>query len=330
MILQFRQNLSSRMIETNLSGIIIPCYNGAAFLSVAVTSAIAQTYPAIEIILVDDGSTDESPAIAAQFPVRYLRQENLGLSAARNTGIRASRGAWLVFLDADDRLLPGGVAAGMLALESHPECAMTVGDHAFISADGSRLRKSQKGGPVPAPYEALLRSNFIEMISSVLFRKSIFDQVGIFSTKLRVAEDYDLYLRIARVQPVCCHSAIVAEYRLHNSNTSRNSALMLTTTLQVLKNQRQYLGNSAARNSAFRSGMRSWRRQYGRRLASELAGSDSFLTMLCLRSKMWTLAAWYPPGIALFLLLRLRPAALRRFFPARLAALPASSRSTPG
>ena len=292
--------------------VIVPCYNGALFLEEALASALAQTHPAMEVIVVDDGSTDGSAEIAQRLPVRYLRQENRGLSEARNRGIRESKGTYLIFLDADDRLLPDAAAAGLRALEARPDCAMAVGDHAFISAEGVRIRKSQKYAVVPRPYEALLKSNFIEMISSVLFRRSVFDQVGHFNAQLKVAEDYDLYLRIARVQPICCHSVLAAEYRMHGANMSHNAELMLTTTLKVLKSQERYIHDDAGRQVAFRAGIRSWRKQYGRRLASELAASCSHLRMNHLRHKLLTLAAWYPQGLLMFPLLRLRPSPLRR------------------
>jgi glycosyltransferase involved in cell wall biosynthesis len=295
------------MHKDALVTIIVPCYNGAAFLEEALRSAVAQSYPAVEIILIDDGSTDSSPEIAQRFPVRYLRQENRGLSEARNVGIRESRGSYLVFLDADDRLLPEAIESGLRALETHPACAIAVGDHVFIAADGSHLGDSDKVGTVHSHYEALLKSNFIEMISTVLFRRGIFDEVGGFDATLRVAEDYDLYLRIGRVRPICCHAVIVAEYRMHETNTSLNSELMLTTTLQVLNRQARYVRNDAHRLLAFCEGVRCWRKQYGRQLASELASSYSTLRPDHLRRKLRILACRYPQGL-LLLLLRILPA----------------------
>src|SRR5215212_9690625 len=90
-----------------LVSVVIPCYNQAHFLSEAIESVLAQTHPNFEIIVVDDGSTDNTSEVAARYPgVRHIRQDNQGLAAARNTGLRESKGTCLVFLDADDRLLP--------------------------------------------------------------------------------------------------------------------------------------------------------------------------------------------------------------------------------
>ena len=100
----------------DLVTVVIPCYNGAAYLAEAIQSGLMQSHSSVEVLVIDDGSTDGSPAIAQGYPVRYIRQENRGLSSARNTGIAQSRGQYLVFLDADDRLLPDAIASGLRVL----------------------------------------------------------------------------------------------------------------------------------------------------------------------------------------------------------------------
>jgi glycosyltransferase involved in cell wall biosynthesis len=312
-----------------LVSVIVPCYNGAAFLEETLRSALAQSYPEVEVLVVDDGSTDSSPEIARRFPVRYIGQPNRGLCEARNAGIRESKGDYLVFLDADDRLKPRAIEAGLRALALRPDCAMTVGDHVFITAEGAYLANSTKGCPAHSHYEALLKSNFIEMIASVLFRRSIFDEVGGFDPTLRVAEDYELYLRIARARPICCHGEIVAEYRKHESNTSRNSELMLTATLQVLQGEARYIRNDGGLSIAFQQGIISWKRQYGRQLASELAHSYSSLRMDHLLRKLLRLCSYYPQGLLMLILLRIHPALSQSKFMAffrRQAQVPVSNR----
>src|SRR6201999_4142542 len=106
-----------------------PSHIPALYLRDFVDSVLAQTYPAIEIIVVDDGSTDETRAVAGRLPVQYVWQENRGVSAARNNGIRHSNGKYILFLDYDDRLLPRAVEINVKLLEEHPECAMAVGEH---------------------------------------------------------------------------------------------------------------------------------------------------------------------------------------------------------
>jgi glycosyltransferase involved in cell wall biosynthesis len=291
--------------QDSLVSVIIPCYNGEAYLKEAIESALAQSYPRVEIIVVDDGSTDNSSEIAQKLPVRYVRQQNRGLTASRNLGIRESKGSYVVFLDADDRLKPDAIETGLRVLAGRPDCAMAVGDHTFVSENGSHLSDSRKDCLVAAHYEALLKSNFIEMISSVLFRRNVLEDMGGFDTGLRVAEDYELYLRIARKYPICCHAAVVAEYRMHQTNVSLNSELMLTMTLRVLGSQARYVRSDAGRLFAFLEGIRSWRRQYGRRLASELARSYSTLCANDLRRKLLLLVNQYPQGLMMILLLRI-------------------------
>jgi glycosyltransferase involved in cell wall biosynthesis len=290
-----------------LVSVIIPCYNGEAYLKEAIESALTQSHQPIEVLVIDDGSTDGSSVIAQKFPVRYIKQQNRGLTASRNRGILESRGSYIVFLDADDRLKPAAIEIGLRALAENPECAMTVGDHLFVSEDGSHLANSRKECLQKFHYEALLKSNFIEMISSVLFRRSVLEQVAGFDTRLRVAEDYDLYLRIARDYSICCHSEVVAEYRLHKNNVSRNSELMLTTTLRVLASQASYARRDARRLFAFLKGIRTWRKQYGRQLASELGHSYHALHGGNLRRKLLLLLDYYPQGFMMVLALRLMP-----------------------
>src|SRR5829696_8499022 len=110
---------------TPLVSVVIPCYNQAHFLGEAIESVLSQSYRHFELIVVDDGSTDETSEVASRYEgVRLIRQENQGLSGARNTGIGHSGGEFLVFLDADDRLLLGALEAGLRCFEAHPEYAL--------------------------------------------------------------------------------------------------------------------------------------------------------------------------------------------------------------
>jgi glycosyltransferase involved in cell wall biosynthesis len=290
-----------------LVSVIIPCYNGEAYLEETITSALLQTHKNVEILVIDDGSTDASSAIAQKMPVRYVRQENRGLTASRNRGIRESKGEFIVFLDADDRLKPDAVETGLRILQEHPGCAMTVGDHLFISETGAYLAGSQKLFHADYHYEALLQSNFVEMISSALFRKSVIEKVGGFDTSLRVAEDYDLYLRIAKEHRVVCHKGVIAEYRLHRNNCSHNSELMLVTTVKVLNNQATFARRNRRRLMAYLAGLRRWRRQYGRQLASELARSYHTLEGNKRRHKLSILFNYYPQGLLMLAMYRISP-----------------------
>ncbi len=119
---------SVNMTEAALVSVIIPCYNQAHFLSEAIESVRAQTYPHYEIIVVNDGSTDDPAEVAARFPeAHYIEQKNQGVSETRNAGLRQSEGTYIVFLDADDRLLPNALQVGVDAMKAHPKCALVSG-----------------------------------------------------------------------------------------------------------------------------------------------------------------------------------------------------------
>lgn len=303
-----RPSTPARAAAAPLVSIIIPCYNAEQYLREAIESVLRQSHAPVEILVVDNGSTDRSGQIAQQYPVRYLRLDAPNLCAARNAGIRESSGAYLAFLDADDRLMPRGIEAGVRLLEERPEYAMTVGDHVFISRDGAWHSGSSKKCLQGSHYGELLRSNFIEMISSALFRRSLFERVGLFDVSLRAAEDYDLYLRIARENSILCHPKVIAEYRIHEAELSRNSEVMLASSLLVLERQRPFVGENDGLRAAYAYGMRFWRRKYGRQLALELAFSDRSGGVADFRRKLRMLARQYPLGICIMLALRLLPA----------------------
>src|SRR3984885_16091348 len=135
----FADHAACSWSQDPLVSVVIPCYNGEAFLREAIESALEQSYQRVEVIVVDDGSTDRSSEIALQFPVRYIRQPNRGLTKSRNLGVRKSRGSYVVFLDGDDRLKPDAVKTGLRVLAERPECAMAVGDHIFVSREGRQI-----------------------------------------------------------------------------------------------------------------------------------------------------------------------------------------------
>jgi hypothetical protein len=233
---------------------VIPCHNQAHYLAEAIASAREQSHHPAEVVVVDDGSTDATAAIAGRHPgVRCLRQANRGLPAARNAGLADGRGEYVVFLDADDRLLPGALQVGAATLDAHPEAAFAVGRHRRIAADGSPL-------PSPSPprverghYASLLRRCWIQMPATVMYRRAVLEAVGGFDTTFRCAEDYDLYLRITRDHPIVDHGVEVAEYRQHSGTLSRQAGRMLEGTLRALAPHRPGPGASPEHRAAYRA-----------------------------------------------------------------------------
>lgn len=254
-----------------LVSVIIPSYNHAHFLSESIESVKRQTYRNVEIIVVDDGSKDNTPEIASKYPeVIYIRQDNRGLSAARNTGINKSNGHFLVFLDADDRLLPTALEANVNCFKIHPESGFVFGSYGYITHDGVTVGMLKEPEVKHKHYHALLQRNYIGMIATVMFCREILDYVGYFDTSLRASEDYDLFLRIARSFSVNCHAELVAEYRFTIRSMSCNNELMLKATLSVLRSQWRYVKSNSQYKAKYKIGIRFWKKYYGTKLCSQV------------------------------------------------------------
>jgi hypothetical protein len=300
---------AERNTATPLVSVVIPCNNSVRYLAETIASVLAQTYPRIEIIVVDDGSSDATSEIAKSYPVRYVYQTNLGISAARNTGISRSQGKYVLFLDHDDRLLPTAVETGVRLLEEHPECAMAVGEHRYIGPDGIEIGCSHKHAAGRDHYQRLLENNFVETPCSALHRRSALELTGGFDENVQGAEDYELYLRTARQSGLITHETPVAEYRLHDANTSGNAERMLLVSLQVLGMESPYVQGDPAKLRMHRRGVKFAAREFGRRLARELIGNRQPMNPERHR-KLEHLRRHYPAGFAAVLISRLLPASL--------------------
>jgi glycosyltransferase involved in cell wall biosynthesis len=233
--------------------VIIPCYEQAHFLAEAVESALGQSYHPLDVTVVDDGSRDATAEVAAAYPdVRCVRQPNQGVSAARNAGLRATHGEYVVFLDADDRLLPGAAQAGVETLEAHPTAAFAAGRLRRMTVDGSPLPTTLRTRVTHDHYAALVRRCWLG-IPEAMHRRTALLAVGGFDRRLRYAEDYDLYLRLARRFPIVDHYTQVAEYRQHPGSLSRDWERMLSATLAALAPHRPGPGAPPALRAAWRA-----------------------------------------------------------------------------
>lgn len=181
---------------------IIPAYNAAAYLEEAVESAVRQAYAPVEIVVVDDGSTDATPEILHSYrtagKIIHIRQDNKGLAAARNAGIRASSGEYVAFLDADDLFLPEKIALQAAYLDAHPACDVSYcGLWHFYEDDPDRLLQLDYEYPSgDAVFPALLRKNFVNPLS-VVMRRTAFERFGMFDETFRRSEDWELWVRLA-------------------------------------------------------------------------------------------------------------------------------------
>jgi glycosyltransferase involved in cell wall biosynthesis len=246
--------------------VIIPCHEHIEHLAEALESAIGQGSH-VDTIVVDDGSTTDVRSVTRSFPgVRYIRQEHAGVSAARNTGLAAQDAPFVVFLDADDRLLPGAVDAGLECLGRDLRAGFAFGRYRFIRESG--LPAGAPGAVVPdAPdYLSLVRQNYVGMFAAVIFRTAALDKAGAFDTDLRVSEDYELLLRVARSHPICSHDELVAEYRRYDTSASADASLMLRSVIGVLDRERASVSPDVAADSAFAEGMDFFKLFYGVRI----------------------------------------------------------------
>jgi glycosyltransferase involved in cell wall biosynthesis len=257
-------------LECPLVSVIIPCYKQAHFLPEAIGSALSQTHRKMEIVVVDDGSPDNTAEVAARYPeVRCVRQENRGLGGARNTGFRASKGDYVLFLDADDRLTPNAVAAHLSCFAQHPEAGFVAGDIDNIVLDGSYLASPRWPLLKGNVYEDLLKVNHVANTIAVMFRRSAFEQLGGFKMDYSPSEDVELLLRAARLFSSAHHRSTVAEYRRYPNSLSRKASAMLPAILRVMRLQRDVINGNRRLLRAQRRGRAFWRDYFGKEAARE-------------------------------------------------------------
>src|SRR5688572_7383464 len=255
-------NQSDSSHGTSVS-VVIPCYQQAHFLGEAIGSVLAQTLPAHEIIVVDDGSTDSTAAIAASRPgVRYIYQDNSGSAAARNKGLSESTGSYLVFLDADDRLLSNALEIGVSSLSAHPDSAFVFGRCQHIKHDGSPDSVFQATYDESDDYLAMLRGNPIWHPGAVMCRRSIFDIINGFDRSIVACSDYEFYLRVTARWPVCCHNNVISEYRQHPGNKTSNNPLTLSSLTHILCSQLPLIHGNKRYEEAYRGSIRNLERDY--------------------------------------------------------------------
>ena len=239
---------------------VIPAYNAAPFLAGTLESVLAQTHAVDEIIVVDDGSTDDTAAIARRYrQVRYLRQDNQGPAAARNRGIQAARGDWIAFLDADDCWTPDKTATQLAALQRHPDLALIAADMAEIAPDGTTRIASMlahhalreyfvrlDGAPVPAALSRLVRKNFIPT-GTVLARREVLERLGGFDPTIRFGEDLELWARIAARHPIACLPQVQMLRCRHDRNATGQTQAMLEDLVRVMESIRRHCATELKR-----------------------------------------------------------------------------------
>lgn len=230
------------MLVSVLVTAVIPAYNYARFVGRAVDSVLAQTHTPIECIVVDDGSTDDTPDVLARYGdrIRVIRQKNSGLSAARNTGITAARGEYVAILDADDWWAPTKIERQVACITSNPELAAVGVGLELVGADMKVVRNLVM--PQPTKDKAAnLRAVAVRKLwvggsgSGLLARKSVLEKIGLFDTSLRAAEDWDMWLRLFAEHHVANVQEVLVSIHWHGSGSFRNAALMEENQRRVVE-----------------------------------------------------------------------------------------------
>ncbi len=259
-------------LNPTLVSVVIPCFNQARYLPDAIDSALSQSHAPVEIIVVNDGSTDETATVMRRYAeIKRLEQSNSGLSAARNAGLHEASGAFILFLDADDVLRPRAIEHGLDCFAEHPKSAFVFGAHIRVDAERRPVGPPQSASIGTDPFGSLLKGNLVGMHAAALYRRDVLTEAGGFDSSLRACEDYDIYLRLASKFPIHAHDEVSAEYRMHDANMSSDHAFMLRTVLDVLGRHKTAAQLDPRAFAAYREGLVNWSRYYLDLMAEEIA-----------------------------------------------------------
>lgn len=215
--------------------VVIPTYNREKLIPKAIDSVIAQTYQNVEIVVVDDGSSDHTLDVIKAYDrdILYVFQENRGIAGARNTGMQKCSGDYIAFLDSDDYWKPEKLARQMRLFHEHPEYGLVASQCASVEADGS-FREKNRPGTSGWILQSLFRKNFIRTSSAVITRRCM-EKVGLFDATLREGEEYDYWLRIAAVFPIGFINESLAVYVDNPKGASTDSLAGRLHRLRILE-----------------------------------------------------------------------------------------------
>jgi len=243
--------------DSNSVAVVIPCFRQVGFLPDAIESALSQAVAPNEIIVVDDGNEQDLSAIASEYPlVRFVRQENRGLAAARNRGLNETSSGKVIFLDADDSLLEGAVEAGLRCFGANPAAAFVYGGFEETSREHTQVRFTSIEDRLD-----LLRCNWVAMIGTVMFDRTILLENGGFDETLGMCEDWDAYLRLSRTHPFAAHDETVARYRKHDANMSADET-KLRWWIDEVRRRECERGLNPSELRAWSQGPEVWDRYY--------------------------------------------------------------------
>jgi len=234
---------------------IIPAYNSQDFILDAIKSIQRQTHAVDEIIIIDDGSQDKTQHKIQSLSatnIKYIKQENQGPSAARNTGIKIAQGDWIAFLDADDQWVEDKIEKQLMALKHTPELHLIAGDMQEIGINNELITESvlakhnllerfqgNQSRAIKNALAKLVQKNFIPT-GTVLAKRTTLAEVGMFNTAIRFGEDLELWAKIAAKHPITCMADILMLRRLHDQNATSCTTPMLVDLVTVMQSIRLY------------------------------------------------------------------------------------------
>lgn len=282
-----------------LVSIVVATNRLSHFLTDALASAVAQTYRSTELVVVDDGSPDPEAVADAARSVpnsRTIRIPPSGVSTARNLGAQATSGEYLVFLDDDDRWLPGRLAAQVAALEANPRAVASYCGMQVIDAAGVVLVPFNQG-PVDSRLD-IARGDGGIILPNLMLRRSAFVATGGFHSRLRLAQDLDLTLRLAERGPFVFVDWPLVEYRSHSENNTRQARQLVGAIRRIV---RLHLSEAEARGDLALADALSERLRRNERYAwwrvCQLARASSTREVGSVSGELWWALTTYPRGL---------------------------------
>jgi glycosyltransferase involved in cell wall biosynthesis len=230
------------MLAQPTISVVIATYNRANYLSQTIDSVLAQTFKSFELIVVDDGSSDDTRAILQSYGdrLRVYYQDNRGPSAARNLGVRQARGSWIAIQDSDDLCRDNHLEVLYDHVARHPDCGMVFGNGAYlVGPEHGRptiipAAKSRRLARAGVTLDDLFDKSIVRLQGSLISRRA-YDEVGQHDESLRICMDLDLAFRIFMTFPVCYIDETVFRYRKHEGNIGRNEELRLIENIRVIE-----------------------------------------------------------------------------------------------
>lgn len=270
-------------MDTSTVSVVIPAYNAGRFIRDALESVFRQTYPVSEIIVVDDGSTDDTIGKIKSFSgkVVCISQSNAGPGAARNRGVSTATGEWIAFLDSDDCWEPEHLETLMKAAKRVSDAAMVYCGKKWVDSLGQPMDDIplQKTFPSGWIFNDLFFANYVSSSSVVMLRKETFLDVGGFDERFKyIAEDYDLWIRIAAVAPVIGVPVYTVRYRRHDNNLTHQTVKQKLSDCEVLKKAMSLIESNAVdpRNNPQLLDIRGRMRSFYNEAAVGLFNSSSY------------------------------------------------------